>query len=244
MERTFGGREGKIRSRVSFVQSGDGYLAVTEGCCFEYLSDTFVFVWFHHRAKFDRTRYEKQMALYQPPDKTANRKRNKTGYNMFFSAHVLRLKNSESGVPSERGSVARLVGTAWKQLTAEEKQFYEREADKHNGMNPVREGEEEEEDEEAKRQAMEHYHMHPTHQDMHLHGAMPPPIHATMHQPPHHDPRQHHAAAYYPAHMYAQPAYHYDYSQHHQRHSQSRSQGYSQSYAVAPRGYDSAGMPM
>lgn len=34
--------------------------------------------------------------------------------NMFFSAHVLRLKQSETGVPSERGSVARLVGTAWK----------------------------------------------------------------------------------------------------------------------------------
>ncbi len=66
------------------------------------------------RAKEDRKRYEEQMAEYQPPDKQANRKRNKTGYNMFFSAHVLRLKQSEMGVPSERGSVARLVGTAWK----------------------------------------------------------------------------------------------------------------------------------
>jgi len=71
------------------------------------------------------------MASYHPPDKQSNRKRNKTGYNMFFSAHVLRLKQTESGVPSERGSVARLVGTAWKQLSAEEKQFYEREADRH-----------------------------------------------------------------------------------------------------------------
>ncbi len=33
---------------------------------------------------------------------------------MFFSAHVLRLKQTEAGVPSERGSVARLVGNAWK----------------------------------------------------------------------------------------------------------------------------------
>jgi hypothetical protein len=66
------------------------------------------------RAKEDRKRYDEQMAKYQPPDKQANRKRNKTGYNMFFSAHVLRLKQSEMGVPSERGSVARLVGTAWK----------------------------------------------------------------------------------------------------------------------------------
>ena len=69
---------------------------------------------YEERAKEDRKRYEEQMAQYQPPDKQANRKRNKTGYNMFFSAHVLRLKQSEMGVPSERGSVARLVGTAWK----------------------------------------------------------------------------------------------------------------------------------
>lgn len=69
---------------------------------------------YEERAKADRKRYEEQMAQYQPPDKQANRKRNKTGYNMFFSAHVLRLKQSEMGVPSERGSVARLVGTAWK----------------------------------------------------------------------------------------------------------------------------------
>lgn len=69
---------------------------------------------YEERAKTDRKRYDEQMAKYQPPDKQANRKRNKTGYNMFFSAHVLRLKQSEMGVPSERGSVARLVGTAWK----------------------------------------------------------------------------------------------------------------------------------
>jgi hypothetical protein len=71
-------------------------------------------VQYEERAKIDRKRYEEQMAKYQPPDKQSNRKRNKTGYNMFFSAHVLRLKQSELGVPSERGSVARLVGTAWK----------------------------------------------------------------------------------------------------------------------------------
>jgi hypothetical protein len=69
---------------------------------------------YEERAKSDRKRYEEQMTKYQPPDKQANRKRNKTGYNMFFSAHVLRLKQSELGVPSERGSVARLVGNAWK----------------------------------------------------------------------------------------------------------------------------------
>lgn len=69
---------------------------------------------YEERAKKDRKRYDEQMAKYQPPDKQSNRKRNKTGYNMFFSAHVLRLKQSELGVPSERGSVARLVGNAWK----------------------------------------------------------------------------------------------------------------------------------
>jgi hypothetical protein len=69
---------------------------------------------YEERAKADRKRYDEQMAKYQPPDKQSNRKRNKTGYNMFFSAHVLRMKQSESGVPSERGSVARLVGKSWK----------------------------------------------------------------------------------------------------------------------------------
>mgnify|MGYP000234927247 CR=1 FL=1 len=33
---------------------------------------------------------------------------------MFFSADVTRVKETDSGVPSERGSVARLVGNAWK----------------------------------------------------------------------------------------------------------------------------------
>ena len=54
------------------------------------------------------------MAAYQPPEKEACKKRNKTGYNMFFSAYVLQLKQSAAGVPPERGSVARLVGNAWK----------------------------------------------------------------------------------------------------------------------------------
>lgn len=69
---------------------------------------------FEERAKTDKKRYEEEMGKYQPPEKQVNKKRNKTGYNMFFSAHVARLKQSENGVPSERGSVARLVGSAWK----------------------------------------------------------------------------------------------------------------------------------
>jgi hypothetical protein len=97
--------------------------------------------WFEkfRRAKPDKDRYEEQMANYQAPEKQ-NRKRNKTGYNLFFSAHVLRMKNSDSGVPSERGSVARIVGDAWKKMSAEEKDFYEREADKHNDLPQEKEG--------------------------------------------------------------------------------------------------------
>lgn len=89
---------------------------------------------YEEKAREDRRRYEAQMAAYQPPEKQRNKKRNKTGYNMFFSAHVLQLKDSEQGVPSERGSVARLVGNAWKDLSAEEKEYYEREAEKQNAM--------------------------------------------------------------------------------------------------------------
>jgi hypothetical protein len=186
---------------------------------------------FQSSAQKDRERYEQQMAKYQPPDKQTNRKRNKTGYNMFFSAHVLRLKQSESGVPSERGSVARIVGTAWKVLAAEDKAYYEREADNHNGMHPVKEGEEEDDEEDVKRQQIDQYHMHAgTHPDLQQ-------IHAGMTHPSL-DPRHHHP--YYPHHVYAQPTYgHYDYSQHHQRHQQSRTQGYQQGYLPATRGpYD------
>eukprot|EP00956_Cyclotella_meneghiniana_P028725 scaffold67766_cov52-Cyclotella_meneghiniana.AAC.6 len=79
------------------------------------------------------------MASYQAPER-GFRKRNKTGYNLFFSAHVLRMKNTENGVPSERGSVARIVGDAWKKMSEEERDFYEREADKQNDA-PERGGE-------------------------------------------------------------------------------------------------------
>lgn len=183
------------------------------------------------RAKSDRKRYDEQMAQYQPPDRASNRKRNKTGYNMFFSAHVLRLKQSETGVPPERGSVARLVGTAWKALSAEEKQYYEREADKHNGMHPVKDDAYEEDDEEKRQHShtadpYAHMHQH----DMHMHGG--------AYQQ--HDPRHHYPYGGYP---YTQPPYgHYDYQQHHQqhhqhsRHSQSRSHGgYSHSYPTSQR---------
>lgn len=171
---------------------------------------------YDERAKTDKARYTDQMAKYQPPDRATNRKRNKTGYNMFFSAHVLRLKQSEQGVPSERGSVARLVGTAWKALSAEEKQYYEREADKHNGMHPVKDDVDEDDDEEAKRQ---HQHMgdpyaHMHHPDIQYPGA---PMHG---QPAQHDPRHHGYAPYPTHHMYGQPHAGYDYYGHHQQQQQ------------------------
>lgn len=186
---------------------------------------------YEERAKADRKRYDEQMAQYQPPDRASNRKRNKTGYNMFFSAHVLRLKQSETGVPSERGSVARLVGTAWKSLSAEEKQYYEREADKHNGMHPVKDDVEDEDDEEKR----QHHHMadpyqHMHHGDMHMHG-----MHG--HHQAQHDPR-HHSYPYATHHMYGQPPYgHYDY-QHHaqqQHHSRRSHSGYGHSYTQPQR---------
>jgi HMG-box domain len=181
----------------------------------------YFFSW--NSAKGDRKRYEDQMADYQPPDKQANRKRNKTGYNMFFSSHVLRLKQMDSGVPSERGSVARLVGSAWKLLAPEEKAYYESEADKHNGMHPVKDPDDDDDDDaadcvaEIKHRQQNHmeYQMpmppHPSYGEMHMHGGMPPPaMHAVMGAPQHipDAAMRHHHNPYYPPpppppHMYA-----------------------------------------
>ena len=108
----------------------------------------------------------------------------------------------------------------------EEKQYYEREADKHNGMNPVeKEGDEDDEEDKRPPHVADPYaaHMHPGH-EMHMHA----PIHG-MHQPPQHDPRHPHAYAYPPPHMYGQPPHAYDYYGHHaaqpRHHQGSRSQG-------------------
>ena len=200
---------------------------------------------YEEQAKQDRKRFEEEMARYNPPDKQSNRKRNKTGYNMFFSAHVLRLKQTESGVPSERGSVARLVGTAWKQLPVEDKAYYEKEADKHNGMQPKEGGGGEDDDdggdEETKRQqqqqqqhTMEYPNYPPHHPDLHLTQAqqqhMPPP-------PPQYDHRQQQHYYHHHHHMYGgppPPPYHgYDYSQHHQR----QPRGGQNAYQPQPQGY-------
>mmetsp|Transcript_14909 Transcript_14909/g.18178 ORF Transcript_14909/g.18178 Transcript_14909/m.18178 type:complete len:487 (-) Transcript_14909:3713-5173(-) len=168
---------------------------------------------YEERAKTDRKRYEVQMAKYQPPDKQANKKRNKTGYNMFFSHHVNDLKQSESGVPSERGSVARLVGNAWKELSNDQKQYFEREADKQNGM-----GDEDEDpamQDEEKRRQMEYSHGPPVMtMDPNVHRHMMPPQmgHApVVHQPSHHDPRIPYPPPPPHGHYHPYPPPYYDY---------------------------------
>lgn len=81
------------------------------------------------RAKADKLRYKQEMNTYKPTSTKVNpRKRNRTGYNVFFTYHVSLLKNEQRGVPSERGSVARVVGHAWQRLTPAQKDFYEQEA--------------------------------------------------------------------------------------------------------------------
>jgi len=173
-------------------------------------------LYYEDRAKKDRKRYDDQMAKYHPPDKQANRKRNKTGYNMFFSAHVIRLKQSESGVPSERGSVARLVGNAWKELTPEDKQYYEREADKQNGMVS---GDEDERIKEADDGRRSEYAQIPQMGaiDPNMHRqAMPAQMGHTpvAHQQSHHDPRVHYPPPGPAGHYQPYPSY-YDYHQPH-----------------------------
>jgi hypothetical protein len=120
-------------------------------------------------------------------------------------------------------------------LTTDEKNYYEREADKHNGMNPVDPTkDEEEEDEELKRQQVHNLYdqAYPAH-DLagaagysHMHGGIHPST-------AHHDPR-HHGYYYPPTHAY------YDYSgQHHQQ--QGRSRGLQHQYQYPPQqghGYD------
>lgn len=100
------------------------------------------------------------------------------------------------------------------QLSAEEKQFYEREADKQNGQNPIEKDGEEEEDG-AKGVMGDYGHMHPQH-EMHMQGG-----YAQM--PPGMDPRH---AGYnpYPHHMYGPAAY-------------QGQQGYEAHYARQARNY-------
>ncbi|GFH57951.1 hypothetical protein CTEN210_14427 [Chaetoceros tenuissimus] len=82
---------------------------------------------YEERAKADRERYEKEMDIYNPGRKNV-RKRAKTAYNMFFTAHMNALKSKDKTFPSERGEAARIVGNAWKKLSSEDRQMYEESA--------------------------------------------------------------------------------------------------------------------
>lgn len=196
------------------------------------------------RAKVDKARYEKEMREFQRPDSYLNRKRSKTGYNMFFSAHVSRLKQSESGVPSERGSVARLVGTAWKQLSEDDRAYYEREADR---FNVNQEGDKDEDtevndEEELKRQPERPPPERPQQQHLEYaqHNEMQQHMPAAAQMM--HDHRQHvHYYSHPPHSVYGPPPPYFDYSQHHQRHHhhhQALAQGYQQTYPPQPRHYE------
>ena len=100
-------------------------------------SNTPFFACFLSRAKQDIDRYEQENAAYlAAPAKDQNliRKRNKTGYNVFFSRKVNEVNNCQdkSHIPTKRGAIARFVGDAWKALSNEEREVFEREADKLN----------------------------------------------------------------------------------------------------------------
>lgn len=147
---------------------------------------------------------------------TRAKKRNKTGYNLFFSAYVEELKRTHKGVPSERGSCARVVGNAWKNLSAQEKQHYETEAEKENVL------EHEHEDGKSSRTARkpegETMSPHPSLKT--LSPMMPPPLPPQYHhQPPHggayhhvhppnklHQAQHHHPLQY--SHMSLSSSYH------------------------------------
>eukprot|EP00585_Thalassiosira_rotula_P017400 CAMPEP_0196192868 /NCGR_PEP_ID=MMETSP0911-20130528/49245_1 /TAXON_ID=49265 /ORGANISM="Thalassiosira rotula, Strain GSO102" /LENGTH=490 /DNA_ID=CAMNT_0041465081 /DNA_START=612 /DNA_END=2084 /DNA_ORIENTATION=- len=125
---------------------------------------------YNEMAKPDEDRFQKETADYTAPEKLS-RKRAKTGYNVFFSKHVLELKHNDVGVPSERGSVARIVGDAWKKMNAEEKDSYERQADEQNDTSHS--DMEHQQQQQQQQQQQEEHQIHPP--------QMPPPH-------PHHPP--------------------------------------------------------
>ena len=115
------------------------------------ISHFFFFIFFFRpspRAKPDEDRFEKETASYQAPGRPRYRKRNKTGYNIFFSEYVRKLKSADNGSapaaerdasePAEqRGAIARLVADAWKKMSAEERDGYENDADELNATSDM-----------------------------------------------------------------------------------------------------------
>lgn len=160
---------------------------------------------YRERAKADKKRYNDAMSKYHPPEKQVNKKRNKTGYNMFFSSHVNELKQNDGGVPSERGSVARLVGNAWKALSTDEKQFYEQQADNLNDNNLL--DHENVEELKTTEKTQDEYDPNPGHAAMDPNRMPHAPV---VHQPNQHDPRAPYPPPPPPGHYPPYP-YPYDY---------------------------------
>lgn len=145
---------------------------------------------YQEMAKEDKKRWEEEVRNYNPPEPKQKR-RNKTGYNLFFTSHVSKMKENDTGVPGERGSVARVVGNAWKELAPENRQYFEEEAEKINGTtnsdNELDEGDDEKEFEEKRD---------------HLDYEPAPPGHMMM---PPHAPIVHHHNQHGPRAPYAPP---------------------------------------
>jgi hypothetical protein len=139
-------------------------------------------------AKPDKVRYEAEVAAYCPGERRRGKKRQKTGYNLFYTDHVAERKRGAendnsagigSGIQNERGATARIVGEAWKKLSPEERDEYERKAVK---MNRAKEREEEEQGEKHQHGAGE---MEPA-PIMVIQPSFPPPLMAHPMPPPQH----------------------------------------------------------
>lgn len=91
---------------------------------------------FKKKAQADKKRYEKQMSVYMSMGKKPVQ-RGKSAYNIFYSDYVKSVKQSGARLPSERGITARLVGTAWKSLTVQEKKWYEKQAAELNSVSSL-----------------------------------------------------------------------------------------------------------
>ena len=110
-------------------------------------------------------------------------------YNAFFSKHGLRLKQNDSGIPSNCGSVAQIVRDALAQIGAEEKDGYKCQANQQNEMKPIDQQPQMMMDIPPPTNAMlpmlmSGQHLRPPLMDKHL----PPPMHDGGSPPPGHDP--------------------------------------------------------
>mmetsp|Transcript_10337 Transcript_10337/g.19314 ORF Transcript_10337/g.19314 Transcript_10337/m.19314 type:complete len:580 (+) Transcript_10337:404-2143(+) len=196
---------------------------------------------YKERAKADKKRYEEEMEKYNPPENpTINKKRNKTGYNLFFSEYVDKEKLNRredddldhDSADKERGNLAKVVGNAWKNLSLEEREEYERRAESINdseGFSP--EDEQEGEDHDEKESSVNKNNSSNNNNNnnnnnnkkdldtskqsslVHNDGPMMIPQAPVVHQPGHHDHRSpyHHPPPPPPPHGHFYPPYPYEY---------------------------------